>query len=636
MIVSAILFFLIVFVFIFLPGYYLYSLTGRKGSGSEEFVLSLGIGIGVYLSLCVILFWIHFFSGILLLVPLSFLGILKLVKQHTITVRSFFTIEFLLILLGSCLMVFYTWNSGMLYHNSLYFYGVNSTDSIYHVSLIQSLLSGFPPYHLAISGVALKGYNFLYDLFVASFVGIFRLPLLDVFFRFSAFFTALFFGLAGWMMTRSLGFSRKASIVTILLLYTLRGLDWYVNFIFLHLFHLPFNSSGIMQSPEQLVDGSVAFSVGILLITIQLLFTEKRSKVLFLVLVVLGALIPTIKIYTGFLYFIGLTWYASYLFLKKKELWGCQILVVSALLAACIYAPLNYGAGKLVFAPFLIYRFYIENAAIFQHLHWNVNLALFESKHNFIHLGYFYFVAGILFLSSAFGIRLISGISMLQKKSWKDSKLAFFFILILAGILMPTLFIQSVAPLVIIQFFWIVNILLILTTMQTLDSLFVKTKTVLVGIGVLLVLFSIPELTQSLRGYITPSLIIHQDTLTIVSLLQKVPQYETTLVLVKPEGEVVPILTALSGHKIYFEKEVMEFANTTSVLALRQTQVSDIANNLLSCHQKDMTQRSLLTLLGINHIRYILISDQMKNCLQGLSYMTISHQSGYELLILTP
>src|SRR5579883_1302218 len=171
MIFSAILFFLVVIIFIFLPGFFLYTLLHRKESGFETLVFSLGIGIGIYLSLSVILFWLHLFWGIWLLLPLSILGLVKLIKQSSLTLRSFISLEFLLIVLGSCLMVFYTWNSGMLQKGMLLFYGVNSTDSIYHLSLIQSLLAGFPPYHLALSGIPIKGYNFLYDLFVASFVG---------------------------------------------------------------------------------------------------------------------------------------------------------------------------------------------------------------------------------------------------------------------------------------------------------------------------------------------------------------------------------------------------------------------------------------------------------------------------------
>lgn len=638
MILSALLFFGVFLFFIFLPGFFLYTFLTRTDDSLGASALSIGIGCSVWMVVSFFFSWLHFPLGIpVVVLPFSILGLLRMLRDKKFFLKDFLSFEFLFILLGSCLMVFYTWNSGTIVGNGIRFYGVNSVDGIYHLSLIQSLIQGFPPEHLALADIPIRGYNFLYDLLVGSFVSVFHFSLLDTFFRFFPLLTAFLFGLSALTLARALGISRRMTMVTIVCLYTLRGCDWYLNWLFSTFLHIPFTSSGIMQSPEQLIDASVAFSLSILFLAISLFCSQKRSRAQFWTLVLLGAVLPTIKIYTGFLFFTSLGCIACLSILKSRDWWYLKLVIASAVLAACIYLPINYGAGKLVFAPLVLYHFYIENAAVTKYLHWNVNIALFEQKHNILRLTLLYGTTFLLYVVPAFGLRILGFFQFFKKAQWKSISSCLLFLLVGIGILMPTLFIQTVAPLVIIQFFWLTNILLIFLFVQFLDQwIGKKTVWVTIGLGIFLVLFSLPDLCQSVNGYIRSSFVTGKSTREIVSLLQQVPLSQTTLVLGKEEGDMTPILTALSGKRIYFEKNVMEFANTEKVLHERGAQVYPLAEGLQNCTDVQTQNTTIQNLLYSQHIPLVIVTKQMYSCLSHVHYQMRAQTTQYLLLTYVP
>ncbi len=633
-------FILVAFVF-YLPGRFLLRIAGNKAeSFTETLSLSIVIGLSLFIFFTYLLSWIkiewvyNIFVIVIFILEYkkSYYEFRKLIKSPVYSLREIF-----LILFGSAAMVYLTWNSGSYRNGDLLFYGVNSGDSLFHLSLIGSLINNFPPIHPELAGIPLKGYNFFYDFLLANFAKFYHFDLYDLFFRYFSLFISLIYGLSSLALSKFLKWGKRTTFLFILLIYFVQSFDFFAYYLY-RFFNSYYNSSGILQSLVNILDPSVIFSYSFMLMGLILLLRKGSRASIFIASLVIG-LIPEIKIYSGIIFYFGL-FFISFLGLLKKDFYYLFILFLSGIISAILYIPINFGAGGLTFAPLLIYKNYIDSAWLFNNWHWNVNYPIFAESHNYIHLAYFYLISISIFLLTSLGIRIliILDFKKIFSRKFYNNQNIFLLSSILFSFIIPSLFIQSVSAFSIIQFFWIGYLLLLIPTAFVIGKRMEKmsTKTFLVSIILLIILF-FPETFRLLVAYSNNPAVIDSALVKQALIMKNIPAGEGILVvdLLKGKNKYMdvyssPVFSAISAHAVYYE-HVNAFAGIDNIIDMRKADIEKIDENMVNCNNPITAEENIINVMKNSNNMYLLILDK-NQCTEKFNKLKIVNEEKNSVL----
>lgn len=586
-------FFLIIFA-IYIPGNFLLKIFkfGNKDLLITS-VLSLSLGICLFMISTYLLSWLKLdflYNFLLIATFILFLKYLKNIKKIRIGKIPLF--ELSIIFLGSFAMTYIMWRSGSIENGNLVFYGVNSADAIYHLSLIGNLKFNFPPTHPGLYELPLRGYNFFYDLMVAYFSKYYKLEIIDLFFRFFPLFLSFFYGISGWALGTFLKMKRPTLLIFIFLLYFAQGFSRVISFG-----KITSYDSGIVQPIANIVDPSVILSVCLLFSLFILIFSE-RKKLSFVLPVLILGILPMIKIYTAFLAFTAVGVLFLLEVIRKRDFYYLKLLLPAGLIAAISYFPINYGSGKLIFAPNLIYRHYLESISANNNLTWYLRLLVFEEHNNYPKIIFYKFILVLpLFYLPSLGLRLVNAIYVktLFTKSFYSERNIFLMVIVISGFIIPSLFIQSIAVFVVIQFLWIVFFVLLIPTAYSLANLLgVVTRLKSVVFIVIIILLSLPENYMLFKLYSSSPTQIDLKLVEIAKKISEIPNNQGVMVLNTQKTELgyqsdykIPIISALSSRSVYFEPEIMEFSGVQDIIDVRKKEIGDLNEVLISCSDPD-------------------------------------------------
>ncbi len=605
-----ILFFFIIFFTFFIPGLVILNFLKFSENRVISLALSFGIGISLFLIFVYLLSWIKLEYLYLVFPTITTLIFLKNIKRFKFYFAEIPKAEVIIIFFGSLLTSYFMWRSGSIENNSLVFYGVNSVDAIYHLSLIENLKNNFPPTHPGLGGIELKGYNFFYDLIISFFSKIYRFNSMDLFFRLFPLFISVFYGISGWALGKFLKMKREIIIIFLTLLYFAQSFS---RFVF------PDKVSydpGVVQTIANIVDPSVLLSVSLLFIFFILIFSKKTKKTLILAALVLSVL-PMIKIYTGFLAFMSLGLIFLIRLITKKDFSYLFVLLLGGILFLVTYLPINFGAGRLIFAPNLIYRHYLESISNVYNLTWYQRLMVFEAHDNYPKIIFYKFLLVLpLFYLPSLGLRLIN-LLYLKKifdRSIYSEKNLFLGFFIALGFILPSFFIQSTAVFVVIQFLWIAYFILLIPTAFSLGKMFGKINNKKLWLIVcLIVFFSIPDNFRLIELYSKNPYKIDLGLYEAAQKISNIPQNEGVMVLnVLKRGEtydamyLAPVVSGLSGHNLYFEPELMEFGGLDSEIRNRKKEIGDLNEEIIKCENPSVISTKLMDFSSRNNTNYIL------------------------------
>lgn len=637
------IFFVLVFVIIYLPGRLLLRLSGYKFSSFLiTFSTSLIVGLAAFLLFNYLLSWLK--MPLLYAVVIFFVFLLECKNtfhelKNNLKIKNFSNIESVLIFFGTMAMAYTTWNSGTFQNGGMLFYGVNAQDSIYHLALIGSLISNFPPFHPGLSGVYLRGYNFFYDFLNAIFAGVYHLNPFDLFFRFFPLFISLAFGLTSLSLAKFLKWKRITALLFIFLMYFVQNFDFFAYYIY-RAFNYYYNSSGITQSFANALDPSIVISVSFILIGFVLLFSKGRRWSFLLPVLVIGV-IPQIKIYSGIVFYLGLLAAALWELIRHKDFQYLKILSFSAVISAFVYLPLNYGAGGLLFAPLLIYKNFINSAWIFNNWHWSVDFPIYIKAGNYLHLTFFYLVATAIFLLTSLGIRILIllDIKRIFNKKLYNSGNIFWGASILGSLLIPSFFIQSVSGFSIIQFFWVGYIILLIPTAYVLGEKLEKAKKIiLVAVVLVLIFLFLPDTVRVIGIYSYNPSLVGKDMIRQTSVISKIPQNEGVIVAdrVKIKGKYQdvyesPIISALSGRPVYYEHELTAFGGLDKITDVRKDNVDKIDENMVNCSNPTAAEQNIIDIMRKSDNKYLLILKKNK-CTQKFNKLKIVNEEEASVL----
>lgn len=627
MMFNSIVFIVVILFSFYLPGRFLLKITGYKLE--DVFVktsLALTVGITFFLLLLYIFSWVKIpFVTTLIAFLLSLLELRIILlgwKKSNITPKIFY-FENIFLLIGSIAMTSVMWRSGLSTDNGLTFYSVNAIDGFYHLSLIGSLMHSFPPMHPGLADIPLRGYHFFYDLVIAHFATLYHFNKIDLFFRFFPFFIALFYGISGLAVARFLHFSQLTTRLFLFLLYFAQGFTFFLGYFFTGSY-----DKKIIQSIAHSPDPNVIFSLAILFSLFVLLFSS-RTIVQFIVTGLLMGVVPNIKIYTGVILFGALFFVGIAAFMQKRDFRFLITLLVGGITAAFVYLPINFGAGQLIFAPFLLYKHFMESSSMFADFQWGLKYQIYESHNNYPRIAYLYTIAVLLFFIPSLGVRLVTlfYIPKLFHKQFYTLPNIFWITAIAITIIIPTFFIQSVAVFVIVQFLWFGYVLLLLPTAFSLGTLLKNAPVVvLIFVCSILVLLSIPDTYNTVKTYAEDPYIVTSDKVRLAQAIEKnIPPTSSILVLNRikradgfSDMYVIPLISGLTNRPVYYEPEVLEFRAVESTIRTRREVIDTIQEiTYTTCDTSSIGKKQIRDIVLQTKSEYI-VALEKNTCLDTL------------------
>jgi hypothetical protein len=167
-------------------------------------------------------------------------------------------------------------------------------------------------------------------------------------------------------------------------------------------------------------------------------------------------------------------------------------------------------------------------------------------------------------------------------------------IFILAGFVIPTLFIQSIAVFVIMQFMWIACIILFIPTANSVAYILqTPGKIKILILFCIFILLSLIEMAPIYKLYSSEPEKFQSNQLELLMQLGKVvPSSNSVLVIKSPEQSeynkilyTTPLVSALTSRNVYYEPEVLEFAKLDEVRNSRITNTAYFELMLQNCNR---------------------------------------------------
>ncbi|MBI2599376.1 hypothetical protein HYW43_00465 [Candidatus Daviesbacteria bacterium] len=361
-----------------------------------------------------------------------------------------------LISLGTVFQVIPTFKNGLVYPFGQGFWGPNTHDGVWHISLINQLLKSVPPENPIFSGEILKNYHFFYDLLVAATAYLVSIPVIDLVFRFYPVLFSLSLGIGTYYLISNLFEERLgrintkiATLFSLYLVYFAGSFGWIVSYIKEQKFAGE-SAFWANQSISFNLNPPFAVSLIIIIALVQLLILPNK-KLIILAIILAGSL-------------IGFKSYGA-------------ALVLSALLAVGILKRslkhLTVFTGALVFSSLIFFSNFQLNTQLFSFspfwfIHSMIDspdrvgwMRLTLARTVGVEQGIWWkFITAeilslVIFILGNLGIRFLSLLSLIKIKSIvKDNNHLFLFILSCLSIMIPILFIQAGNPWNTIQFLY--------------------------------------------------------------------------------------------------------------------------------------------------------------------------------------
>lgn len=321
------------------------------------------------------------------------------------------------------------------------FWGANGHDGIWHIALSESLVKGSLN-NPVFAGFPLQNYHIGFDLLLAITNKLTGISIPTLYFQVFPIILSLTIGYLVYELTLEWTKSGKSALLATFFTYFGGSLSYVIG-----------KGESVFWSQQAistLINPPYAMSLIIILIgLIYLVKTEYRLKIYDLCFLgFIFGLLFLIKVYAGLL-ILGALLIVSVLNPKSKFL---NLFLTTLIFSLAFYLPFNkISAGLINFRPF----WFLETMmGLTDHVGWvkfGEAMLNYKASHNWIKGPAAYLVAFAIFIAGNFGTRLIFIKNILKNP---DSLKVFMITIIFAGILIPTLFVQSGTPWNTIQFLY--------------------------------------------------------------------------------------------------------------------------------------------------------------------------------------
>ncbi len=348
--------------------------------------------------------------------------------------------------------------SGLLYSFGMGFWGSNGHDGIWHIALINSLAKGsfdMPVF----AGERLQNYHIGFDLILAVLVRITQIPAHIFYFQIFPPILALSIGFLTYKLVFLWKNSHTQAFWSTFFVYFGGSLGWIVSLS---------RGQGLggesmfwsQQAISTLINPPFALSIVFMLLGIILLLKlQEKFSIGYLVFsILLFSVLIQIKAYGALLVFAGLFTAGVWQFFYKKQIHYLLILILALPIAVLLSLPLNkMSSGLIVFQPFWFLETMMSYTDRVGWTKFYEAMTTYRSGGVLLKAIPAYIVAFAIFWFGNLGTRVFKEILFFK---WiKDPKKVDFlgvFIgtIIVAGVVLPTLFLQRGTPWNTIQFIY--------------------------------------------------------------------------------------------------------------------------------------------------------------------------------------
>ncbi|HJY98705.1 MAG TPA: hypothetical protein VJ227_03255 [Patescibacteria group bacterium] len=341
--------------------------------------------------------------------------------------------------------------SGWVYSFGMGFWGANGHDGIWHIALIESLSRGSLKMPI-FSGASLQNYHIGYDLVIAFLHRITSIPVVNLYFQVAPPIIAALIGLLTYKFVLLWVKSQKAALWSTFFVYFGGSFSWILG--------KGESAFWSIQAISTLINPPFALSLVFLLLGLIYLTKLKikySTRDLILSIIFFGVLIE-IKAYAGVLALGGLLVMALYELAKTKKWTIAYVFLGSLVLSAVLYYPLNKNAtGLVIWSPFWFLESMIAGTDRLYLPKLAEAMLSYRTQQVIRKFVPTYLAVFLIFYIGNLGTRIIKEILVWKWiRKFKSVGVIEIFILsvIVAGILIPTFFVQKGTPWNTIQFFY--------------------------------------------------------------------------------------------------------------------------------------------------------------------------------------
>jgi len=313
----------------------------------------------------------------------------------------------LIVLSGMVVQLSSVWFNGILFDKGLFFCCAHVPDIFLHLALTNELVKHFPPFEPGMYGTYVQNYHYWGNLVISELIRVFNLPLIPIQYQYSTVFLSLFLGFTAIVFGQLINLEKSfikwltfflyfgGDLVFLLLLILGKGMD--------------FGMSSMEDGAKFLANPPRAFAVVVFFAGLSLFYLWLKRKNLksgILMALLFGTAIG-FKVYIGIFALTGLA-ALSFYFLLKKDFKMLLPVILTILISAIVYFPVNSNAGGLFytglwrFEDFIVQpklglqRLELARRIFYDHQNW-IRVAIQES----IYISLFTFS---IFGSKLFGI----------------------------------------------------------------------------------------------------------------------------------------------------------------------------------------------------------------------------------------
>lgn len=450
MIIINLVIFLLLVVFCFsLPGYFILDRSKGKFNFWEKLVLATVIGFVLFTLLTYLFLVIKLsfllFPLIILINTLCF----KRVKKVFYELKTSFRIDkitLLVLVIGVIGQLAVIAPSGVFSNGDLIFFSAHGHDGPWHIALMEEIKRGFPLQNPVYSGERLVNYHFFSDLAPAEFNRVFKLSVLDLYFRFFPLLFSLLLGGLSYVLGSRIGNSKAAGVWAMVFTYFAGSFGYFLT---LYRSQTIGGESMFWAAQVQSTVGNppqIAASVIVLAILLLIYFYIKnRDWLIFSTIVLLSGCLIVFKIYGGIVVLAGLGFIGLWELIFKRKLYFLGLFLLSVILSLVLYLPNSAKSTSfLIFEPWWFVRTMIVAPDKLNWLDLELRRQTYIAENNWKRVIQLEATGFLIFFFGNLGMRFLGFLELKnQIKSIRSSfSLILIFTLIFSFVL-PMLFLQK-------------------------------------------------------------------------------------------------------------------------------------------------------------------------------------------------
>lgn len=470
--------------------------------------------------------------------------------------------------------------SGWIGEGGLKLVGVNASDGIWNLALIEELKHHFPPDHPGFAGQPLKAYHFLYHLLLANISKITFIPVINLYFHIFPLIISFLWGYGVYLVVYEWFKSKQAAVWSVF--FSFFGGSFAVLLPLIGQGKLSMDSGfGIAQPfSSSLVNPAFASSVILVIWAFYALlrYLKTQEKRWAFLLILTSGLAVGFKAYAGMILLgtLGVVGVWRIIFERKVDL--LLYCFIAILLALLVFLPFNANYGFLVWAPFWPLHRVMQGPLNFTN--WDELWLQYSQYMDYFGILKLEFWAFILFFFGNLGTRIIA-FPAFRKFYISDEHVhplyVIYYLTTLAiSFFIPMFFLQPTGGgFNIIQMYWYFLFLVSLLVGPgiMIFSKRIKSSALKYTFYFLVLVLTIPTSASVLKEAVySQGSSIDSQTLELLNFLKDYKDYNATVLEIPNlesydyknleswfwrSGVLIP---ALGGHRVYVADEVVSFA----------------------------------------------------------------------------